>query len=73
MLQTAHCIFSVLKLKTDVGMRRSGSSSTSETGKGEEVVMGTNQACETVELRYQSRRQPQGSNREEPVYELPAT
>ena len=54
-------------------MRRSGSSSTSETGKGEEVVMGTNQACETVELRYQSRRQPQGSNREEPVYELPAT
>ena len=54
-------------------MRRSGSSSTSETGKGEEVVMGTNQAYETVELHYQSRRQPQGSNREEPVYELPAT
>ena len=68
---------SVLKLKADMNMRNAGSTSeTSHTVKEEEVVMGTNQAYETVELRYQSasRNQqptlnPQENISPEPVYE----
>ena len=59
-------------------MRREGS--TSEAVKEEEVVMGTNQAYETVKIRYQSAsrsRQPALhlheqstiTDQEEPVYE----
>ena len=54
--------------------------STGATAKEEEVVMGSNAAYETVELRYQtpsSRQTAQpatgGSGREEPLYECPAS
>ena len=70
---------SVLKLKADISMRKAGSTSTSETSptvKEEEVVMDTNQAYETVEMRYQSssRSRPPASHLQvnttpEPVYE----
>ena len=41
-------------------------------GEEEEVVMGTNEAYETVKVRYQrSASVLQGNTREEPVYELP--
>ena len=60
-------------------MRRAGSSEpTSPTVKEEEVVMGTNQAYETVEMCYlsASRRQPQANAQGpqenitgEPIYE----
>ena len=61
-------------------MRRAGptTESTSPTRKEEEVVMGTNQAYETVEMRYlsASRRRPhanapdpQENTTGEPVYE----
>ena len=46
---------SVLKLKADMSMRRAGKASQTVTVKEEDVVvMGTNQAYETVEMRYQS-------------------
>ena len=58
-------------------MRRAGS--TSEAAKEEEVVMGTNQAYETVKIRYQSasrsrqqlhlHEQSTITGQEEPVYE----
>ena len=68
---------SVLKLKADISMRKAGSTSeTSPTVKEEEVVMGTNQSYETVEMRYQpsSRTRPPASHLQEntipePVYE----
>ena len=67
---------SVLKLKADISMRKAGSTSeTSPTIKEEEVVMDTNQAYETVEMRYQSssRTRPPASHLQEnttpePVY-----
>ena len=61
-----------------MNMRNGGSSSeTSQAVKEEEVVMGTNQAYEMVEIRYQSASSSQqpalGPRREntspEPVYE----
>ena len=68
---------SVLKLKADISMRKAGSiSETSPTVKEEEVVMGTNQAYETVEMHHQSssRNRPptphlQENTTPEPVYE----
>ena len=67
----------MLKLKADTSMRKAGSSSeASQRPKEEEVVMGTNQAYETVGMRYQSASrswppaEPQEQNTtEEPVYE----
>ena len=61
-----------------MSIRRAGS--TSEAVKEEEVVMGTNQAYETVEMRYQSasrseqpslhhQEQSTITDQEEPVYE----
>ena len=61
-----------------MNIRSGGPTSTSPTSKEEEVVMGTNQAYETVEMRYlsASRRQPQANApgpqeniTGEPVYE----
>ena len=62
-----------------MGMRKAGSTSeASQTIKVEDVVMDTNQAYETVEMRYRYQsasrsRSPAGlqeqSNREESVYE----
>ena len=67
----------MLKLKVDISMRKAGSTSkTSQTADKEddsEMVMGTNQAYETVEMHYHSasRNQPQASGNAtgEPVYE----
>ena len=62
-----------------MGMRKAGSTSeASQTIKVEDVVIDTNQAYETVEMRYRHQsasrsRPPAGlqeqSNREEPIYE----
>ena len=65
-------------MKADVSMRKTGSTSEmSQTVNIEDVVMDTNQAYETVEMRYRyqsaaaSRSQPPVGlqEREEPVYE----
>ena len=71
--------YSILKLKNDMSARQPAES-TDATAKEEEVVMGSNAAYETVELRYQtpsSRQTAQpptgGSGREEPLYECPAS
>ena len=66
-------------MKADISMRKTGSTSeTSQTINVEDVVMDTNQAYETVEMRYRyqsaaaSRSQPPAvglQEREEPVYE----
>lgn len=72
---------SLMKLKSDINMRRAGTSShnanaRSTATKEEEVVMDTNTAYETVEIRYKtpSARQPvRPGLREEPVYECPAS
>ena len=70
----------MLKLKSDINMRRAGSSNantdSSATKQTEEVVMDTNKAYETVEMRYHTplARQPaQSSTREEAIYECPAS
>ena len=70
----------MLKLKANniISVRKVGSTSeTSQTAKEDEMVMGTNQAYETVEIHYHSacRNRPQASEQAqenatgEPVYE----
>ena len=65
----------MLKLKADISMRKAGSTSkTSQTtAKEDEMVIGANQAYETVEMHYHSasRNQPHSSGNAtgEPVYE----
>ena len=65
-------------MKADMSMRKAGSTSeTSQTVNIEDVVMDTNQAYETVDIRYRyqsaaaSRSQPPVGfqEQEEPVYE----
>ena len=67
-----------MKLKQDMKMKQAGSKSVTNTysatiKSGEEVVMGTNQAYEQVEIHCQSVSF-EWSTREEPVYEsVPVT
>lgn len=64
-----HLLFSVIKLR----VRASGSRSQvpPKTEKSADIPMGTNQAYESVDVRYQAggRRNQEG---EEAIYELPA-
>ena len=63
----------MIKVKADKQMAQPGSTTTSN--KGDEVDMGTNQAYETVNIRYASTSESQLHQRSianEPVYELPA-
>ena len=78
--------FSILKLKNDWGMRQAAAGSTNTTTtatKEQEVVMDSNAAYETVEMRYQlpATAQPQLQVRgqqhiedySEVVYDCPAS
>ena len=67
-----------MKLKEDMKMKQAGSKGVTNTYStaikpGEEVVMGTNQAYEQVEIHCQSASTRQPLEGSEPVYELPAT